>query len=248
MICVLVMPAGHVTHWVPIGPVGPAAPGVPRGPGAPCGPTGPAGPCGPIGPCGPGGPAGPCGTGSPAQVEPLPTRFTVWLVLTPFRLTGPLKEQFARVAETETDIGRFAVTESEYMPIASATVASCAAPFTFTVAPGSPPPPGPVARPEITIVPMMASFAVVTLSPAVCSPVQAAALATRNGPNALDRNVIFFSNSTLFPRQTGVVPEPVRDFLVHHFGVPTLGVSRKTARALRMRRYAARRACARGTT
>ena len=88
-------------------PVGPA------GPAGPCGPVAPVGPAGPVGPGGPGGPCGPTTTVDPWHAEPVPAKFTTWLVLTLFRLTDDGNVQPVRLADTLSEIGKLALTASE---------------------------------------------------------------------------------------------------------------------------------------
>src|SRR5450631_341449 len=74
----------------------------------------------------------------------------------PFRFTGPLNEQPLKVADKLTETGRLALTGIEYAPVASVVAASVAPPVSFTLAPASAPPPGPVTWPEIEIDPTTA--------------------------------------------------------------------------------------------
>jgi hypothetical protein len=107
-------------------------------------------------------------------LAPVPAKLTTWFVLMPFRLTGPVNVQLVRLAETETETGRFTVSEIEYAPVASVRAVICDAPLSCMRTPVNAVAPGPVACPEMVMVPIAAPIVlVIAPSPGFAQPAPA---------------------------------------------------------------------------
>jgi hypothetical protein len=129
-----------------------------------------------------------------------------------FRLTAGGNEQPVRLAETDTDNGRFAVTEMEYDPVALDKAVSCELPESWTFAPASATFPGPVTRPEIDTVPVRAD-AVFAGSPPVEVALSQLAATSNSGSVSNPNNIppgfarMFIMTTAPFRSGTSAPPE-----------------------------------------